>query len=199
MDARVEKILNLPAYKRILIVVMLMAVVGAGFFFLVYQAQLDKHESLIGRRNSAQALLVKNQRIANKLELYKKEYAKLQEKLDEALGQLPLKKEIPSLLTKIGALARENGLDVIMFKPGNEVPKEFYAEVPVDLKLLGSYHQAAMFFDAVRKMKRIVNIKELKMGDAKPEEGRTTLKVDCRAVTFRFIEGATNTPKKGGK
>ncbi len=199
MDARVEKILSLPAYQRILIVVILMAVIGAGFFLLIYQGQLDEYERLTSRRNTAQASLVKNQRIADKLDLYKAEYAKLQERLNEALGQLPLKKEIPSLLTKIGALAKENGLDVIRFKPGGEVPKGFYAEVPVDLKLFGSYHQAAMFFDAVSKMKRIVNIQGLKLGNAKSGDGRTDLAVDCRAITFRFIEKPAAQPGKGGK
>ena len=199
MDARVETILNLPAYQRILIVVMLMVAVGAGFFFLVYQGQLDEYERLSKSRDSAQTLLVKNQRIADKLDLYKEEYAKLQEGLNEALGQLPLKKEIPSLLTRIGALAKENGLDVIRFKPVGEVPKGFYAEVPVELKFSGSYHQAAMFFDAVSKMKRIVNIQGLKLGNAKSVDGKTALAVDCRAITFRFIEESSGQPEKGGK
>ena len=199
MDARVEKILNLPAYQRILIVLVLMVAIGAGFFFLVYQGQLDEHESLSSRRDAAQAILVKNQRIADKLDLYKEEYAKLQVKLNEALGQLPLKKEIPSLLTRIGALAKENGLDVIRFKPGGEAPKGFYAEVPVDLNLSGSYHQAAMFFDAVSKMKRIVNIQGLKLGNAKSVDGRTILAVDCRAITFRFLDEPAAQAEKGGK
>ena len=199
MDARVEKILNLPAYQRILIVLMLMVVVGAGFFFLVYQGQLDEYERLTARRTTAQALLVKNQKIADKLELYTAEYVKLQGKLEEALGQLPLRQEIPSLLTKIGELAKDSGLDIIRFKPGNEAPQGFYAEVPVDLNLSGSYHQAAMFFDAVSKMERIVNIQDLKLGNAKSTDGRTTLAVDCRAITFRFIEEPSGQATNGGQ
>ena len=78
MDARVEKILNLPAWLR--------------------------------SRMARCFLLKKNQRIAAKLDVYREEYAKLQEKLSLALGELPLKKEIPSLLTNIGALAKEKGL-----------------------------------------------------------------------------------------
>lgn len=189
MDARVEKVLNLPAYQRILIVVVLMAAIGAGFYFGVYQGQVDEYQRLVSRRDAVQVKLTKNQRIAAKLEVYKREYAKLQEMLEKALDELPLKKEIPSLLTNIGELAKEQGLDILRFKPQKEVVKEFYAEVPVELKLNGSYHQAAMFFDAVGKMERIVNIQGLKMGSAKEVEGRTKLGIDCRAITFRFIEG----------
>lgn len=199
MDARVEKILNLPSYQRILIVVVLMLGLAAGFYFLIYQGQLADYDSLLGRRDAEQVRLKKNQRIADKLDVYRDEYGKLKVELGKALDELPLKKEIPSLLTGIGALAKAKGLDVIRFKPQNEVPKDFYAEVPVELKLSGSYHQAALFFDAVSKMERIVNIKGLKMGSAKEVEGRTSLSIDCRAITFRFLEETAKKPKKGGK
>ena len=199
MDARIEKVLSLPAYQRILIVLLLMVGLGAGFYFLIYQGQIDEYGELQKRRDAAQVLLTKNQRIASKLEVYREEYAKLEEELNKALGELPLKKEIPSLLTNIGALAKAKGLDVIRFKPQAESPKGFYAEVPVDLKLSGSYHQAALFFDAVGKMERIVNIQGLKMGSAKEKDGRTALSIDCSAKTFRFLEVAASQPKKGGK
>lgn len=190
MDARVEKTLNLPMYQRALIVVVLMVVLVAGFYFLLYQGQVDEYDSFVQRRDSAQVLLKKNQRIADKLDVYREEYFKLQEELNKALDELPLKKEIPSLLTNIGALAKAKGLDILRFKPQGEAAKGFYAEVPVELKLSGSYHQAALFFDAVGNMERIVNIQGLKMGSAKEIDGRTTLSIDCRAITFRFLEGS---------
>lgn len=196
MDARVEKVLNLPAYQRILIVLVLMVALCAGFYFLVYQGQVDEYDSLVKRKDAAQSKLVKNQRIAARLDVYREEYAKLEEELEKALGELPLKKEIPSLLTNIGALARAQGLDILRFQPKGESPKGFYAEVPVELKLSGSYHQAALFFDAIGKMERIVNIKNLKMGGAKEASGRTDLSIDCRAITFRFLEQAPATAKK---
>lgn len=199
MDARVEKVLNLPAYQRILIVVVLMVALAAGFYFMVYEGQLEEYAQLEGRKQSAQTLLKKNQEKAAKLEEYQKEYDALVVKLNEALQELPAQKEIPSLLTSIGELAKSKGLDVLRFRPQGEVPKGFYAEVPVELKLSGSYHQAALFFDSVGKMERIVNIQGLKMGGAKEVEGRTDLSIDCRAITFRFIDKPPEQPKKGGK
>jgi len=198
MDARVEKVLNLPAYQRALIVVVLMVAIGAGFYFLLYQGQVEEYDRLASRKESALVQLKKNQRIAARLDVYKEEYAKLEQKLKDALGELPLKKEIPSLLTSIADLAKAQGLDVVRFKPKGESPKGFYAEVPVELKLSGSYHQSALFFDAVGKMQRIVNIKNLKMSNPKAESGRTKLAIDCQAITFRFLEDAP-AKKKGGK
>ena len=200
MNSRVEKVLNLPSYQRALIVLVIMAVIAAGFYLLFYQPQLDQYSNLISRRNAAQVKLQKNQKIANNLAVYRAEYEKMQITLDKALGELPLKKEIPSLLTGIGDLAKEKGLEILRFKPAGETVKGFYAEVPVTLKLTGSYHQAASFFDAVSKMERIVNIQGLTLGGAKNVGGKTSLGVDCRAITFRFVENATEPKgKKGGK
>jgi len=200
MNSRVEKILNLPSYQRALIVLLIMGLLVAGFYFLIYQGQLEEYDNLLSRRDSARVTLQKNQKIANNLAVYRAEYEKMQVKLDEALGELPLKKEIPTLLTNIGDLAKEKGLEILRFKPLGEVIKGFYAEVPVSLKLSGSYHQSAAFFDAVSKMERIVNIQNLTMGNAKDVKGKTTLNIDCRAVTFRFVENPPPAQgKKGGK
>jgi len=197
MNSQVEKVLNLPSYQRALVVLIIMAILSAGFYYLLYQSQLDQHANLITKRNAAQVKLQKNQKIANNLAVYRAEYEKILVTLNKALGELPLKKEIPSLLTSIGDLAKEKGLEILRFKPSGETVKGFYAEVPVTLKLAGSYHQAAAFFDAVSKMERIVNIQGLTLGGAKDVNGKTSLGVDCNAITFRFIENYTE--PKGGK
>lgn len=187
MNPKLEKILNLPAYQRIIIVLLLVAAMAAAFYFLLYQNQLEEQQRLQSQRETAQSVLQRNQRIANNLDAYRADYNNLLVKLEEALGELPLDKEIPALLTKIASLAQEKGLDVLRFRPLAEVPKDFYADVPVELRLSGSYHQVALFFDAVSKMERIVNIQGLKLGGAKEVDGRTALAVDCRAITFRFL------------
>ena len=201
MNPRLEKALNLPTYQRVLIVLLIMAALAAGFYFMFYQPQLERHTSLIEERDAAAVQLRKNQKIAGNLAVYKAEYEKMQVKLDEALAELPLEREIPKLLTRVGDLAKEKGLEVLRFKPSGEVTKGFYAEVPVELKLSGSYHQAGAFFDAVSKMKRIVNIQNLTMGGAKEVDGRMALNIDCRALTYRFVDNPpdANGKQKGGQ
>ena len=190
MDPRLEKILKLPVYQRVAILVAMMCLLVAGFYFLLYQGQLEEYAGQDKKLESVTAKLRENRRIAANLPVFKAEYEKLKTQLDLALTELPDKKEIPALLTSIGDLARQQGLDVLRFKPAQEVNRGFYAEVPVDLKLTGSYHDVAMFFDAVGSLPRIVNIGGLKMGGAKVVDDRTALSVDCRATTFRFIESA---------
>ncbi len=199
MNPRIERVMSLPGYQRGLILLVMMVVVVAGFYFMFYQDQLVQHDNLIKQRDAASVTLQKNQKIANNFAVYKAEYEKMQVKLDEALNELPLEREIPSLLTSVGELAKEKGLEIVRFKPAKEVVKGFYAEVPVELKLSGSYHQAGAFFDAVSKMERIVNIQGLSLGGAKEIDGRTGLNIDCRAITFRFVENPpTDNGKKGG-
>ena len=196
MDPRVEKILKLPVYQKVLILLVLMSLLVVAFYFLLYEGQMEAYAAQEKKLSSETAKLIENRRIAANLPMFKAEYEKLKTQLDRALTELPDKKEIPSLLTSIGDLARQQGLDVLRFKPANEVNKGFYAEVPVELKLNGSYHDVAMFFDSVGNLPRIVNIDGLKMGGAKAVDDRISLSVDCRATTFRFLESAD---EKGNK
>jgi type IV pilus assembly protein PilO len=188
MNPRVEKILKLPAYQRVLILCAMLLMIVGGFIYLVYLPKHGEYSSLQERNSSLQVKLQEDQRIADNLPKFKDEYEKMKQQMERALTELPNKKEIPTLLTNIASLAKDHGLDVLRFKPGKENPKGFYAEVPVELKLDGSYHEVAMFCDSVGKLPRIVNISNLTMGSAKTAKGHTHLSVDCLATTFRFLE-----------
>jgi type IV pilus assembly protein PilO len=192
MNPKIEKVLGLPAYQRFLILFVIAAAIVAAFYFTVYEGLREEQQRLEQQRESAQTVLQRNQRIANNLDAYRADYNNLLVQLEAALDELPLDKEIPTLLTKIASLAQEKGLDIVRFRPLAEVPRDFYAEVPVELRLAGSYHQAALFFDAVSKMERIVNIKGLRLGGAREVDGRTSLNIDCSAITFRFLGDRSN-------
>ncbi len=190
MNPRVEKFLKLPAYQRGLVLVVLLLLVVGGFVYFLYLPKHEEYQQVLQTAETLQAKLEQDRRIARDLPKFEAEYQRMQQQLDEALTQLPNEKEIPTLLTNIASLAKDQGLDVLRFKPGGEVAKGFYAEVPVELKLSGSFHQIALFFQEVGELPRIVNLGNLTMGGAKTVDGRTTLTVDCLATTFRFIESA---------
>lgn len=199
MDPRVDSFLRRPAYQKILVLVFMMALVVIAFYFGLYEGQMAEMQSLEGTLQTRNAKLAENQRIAANLPKFKAEYEKLQTQLDAALKELPDKKELPVLLRNIGKLADDQGMEVLSFKPGKEILKDFYAEVPVDLILRGSYHDAALFFAAVGKLPRIVNIDNMVLGQPKVVDERTSLRVQCRATTFRFVDTPVDTKKKGGK
>jgi type IV pilus assembly protein PilO len=117
-----------------------------------------------------------------------KEYDQLNLELAQALTELPNSKEIPSLLTSITTLGKNAGLDFLVFKPKSEVAKDFYAEVPVDIVVAGSFFSVANFFAAVSNLPRIVNISNVAFADIKTVNNRIMTKVNCLATTFRFLD-----------
>jgi type IV pilus assembly protein PilO len=98
---------------------------------------------------------------------------------------LPEAEEIPHLLKNVSNLGQQQGLEFLLFKPEKENPKEFVAEIPVTLHLKGSYHQFGIFFDRLRRLPRIVNIKQLEMGSY--EEKTAKITAHCQLVTFRVL------------
>ena len=189
MNPRVEKLLKLPLYQRILILVGLVAVIIGLFVYLLYIPKQEELRNLQRRSATLESKLQEDRRIANNLPQFKAEFEKMSEQLEAALTQLPNQKEIPSLLSSIASLANDQGLEVLRFKPGNEVPRGFYADVPVELKLVGTFHQVASFFSEVGQLPRIVNIGNLKLSGGKNSKtDDNILSVDCMATTFRFVD-----------
>lgn len=202
MALRLEKIADLKIYQQLLILSIVLLLVIVGFVFMVYRPMCQELTKSQKEYSRLESKLVEDRRIANNLPKFKAEFEKLQLQLTEALEELPNKKEIPSLLTSIAGLAREEGLEVLSFKPKSEQVKGFYAEVPVELELRGAYHEVAMFFYDVGKMARIVNINNLQVGSAKMTEGRNVLSIKCLATTFMFVENAPDSKsavKRKGK
>jgi len=111
-------------------------------------------------------------------------------KLKEAIAQLPDQKEIPDLLSTVSSLGRESGLEILLFRQKAEVLQDFYAEVPVEMLMKGTYAQFTEFFNRVGKLNRIVNVKDISMKTPLVSEGRVVLSTSCTAVTFRFLSEA---------
>nr|WP_320116434.1 type 4a pilus biogenesis protein PilO [uncultured Desulfuromonas sp.] len=198
MDPRLEKMLKLPLYQRVLLLLLVLAIIFGVYTYFYY---MPTKEELAAQQAVQERVLVELQekrRIANDLPRFKAEYEKMKKQLDLALGELPNKSEVPSLLTSVAGLARDNGLEVAEFKPGSENPKGFYAEVPVSLKLSGAYHELAFFCDAVSRLERIVNINDLVIGKPVMKEGNTVLSISNTVVTYRFIDNPSAQRKKMG-
>ena len=122
------------------------------------------------------------------LAAFKREYHQLELSLKQAMAQLPDKKEIPSLLENISNLGRESGLDVSLFKPGAQKPKDFYAEVPVDIKLVGTFTICSRSSTSVGNLPRIVNISDLTINKSKDGVSASSLDTACKATTYKFLE-----------
>src|SRR6056297_170237 len=188
MNPRVEKVLKLPLYQRLLGLFVLVLLIVAAFGWFVIAPQMEELERLEQTKKTLEADLIQKRQIAEDLPKFKAEYAKMEKQLEKALTKLPNQKEIPTLLTNLAALAKDSGLDVQTFKPGGEVSKGFFAEVPADLRLQGTYHEIAHFAEAVGELSRIVNLSNLRMSSPRITGGEVNLQVNAKVTTFRFVD-----------
>ncbi|HPX61591.1 MAG TPA: type 4a pilus biogenesis protein PilO [Deltaproteobacteria bacterium] len=188
MDPQVEKLLKLPAKQKILIMALVMVVEAAALLYLLWYPKYEEHKQLVTELGKLQAEIEDKSRIVANMPRLQKEFDQLNRELELALTELPNSKEIPTLLTSITSLGKNAGLDFLVFKPKSEVPKDFYAEVPVDIVIYGSYFSVANFYAAVANLPRIVNINNVAFADIKVVNNRIMAKVNCQAITFRFLD-----------
>jgi type IV pilus assembly protein PilO len=207
MEALLERILDLPPRQRVLLVV---GSVGLLFFLYAYFLYWPRSELLAEKEQQRDQMQHDRDRMAAmvaNLDRARGEVARLDGDLRKAVAQLPDTKEIPDLLSNVSSLGRESGLEIIQFKQRPEQYEDFYAEVPVDILVRGTYHQVAAFFDKVGRMARIVNVTNVAIkSPPKMESDAVMLDTSCAAVTFRFLDEAEREriakqkeKEKGGK
>jgi len=188
MAITLETIVKLPTSRKILILAGLVAVIIGLYIYLIYWPNLDllkkKKTEMGSLENQVRELRI----VAANMKRFQAEAAKLREELQVAITQLPTSKEIPTLLSNVSQLGKESGLEFLLFRPAAEVSREFYAEIPVEIRVKGTYHNVALFFDRVGRLPRIVNISEVSMENAKEAFGRWEINTACTATTFKFLE-----------
>jgi type IV pilus assembly protein PilO len=187
MNQLLERLYKLPRSQRFLSFGGIYILLLIASYFLLISPTLDKISSgnqknadLISKRDEAQ------KRAANK-PAFEAELSELNIQLKKALRELPEDREIPGLLSDIDGYARKAGLEVRKFRPLNEIMREYYAEVPVEIVMDGSYHEVGVFFDRVSKMNRIVSVADVLLSDPKATGSSTTLTVSGKVVTYRFL------------
>jgi type IV pilus assembly protein PilO len=192
-----DRLNQLPLSQKILLAAGGMILLGAllGYFLL---APLW-NESKVLREDIDREKVKLDQIIRTRAQItqFKQELAEIEVKYKQIFIMLPEAKEIPHLLKNISNLGQQQGLEFLLFKPEKENPKEFVAEIPITLHLKGSYHQIGIFFDSIRRLPRIVNIKQLELGGFDEKTAKMTAR--CQLVTFRVLPllapSPTPTPK----
>ena len=196
MAITLDTIVKLPASRKIMILGLILVAILGAYFYLIYipkSEMLDKKVAEMGRLETQ----VRELRIiAANMKRFQAEAAKLREELKLAITQLPTSKEIPSLLANISNLGKDSGLEFLLFRPVPEVTREFYAEIPVEIRVRGNYRDVAIFFSKVAKMPRIVNITGVNMDGAKETMGKWEIMTSCTATTFKFIEKEASEQEK---
>ena len=189
MNELFDRIMDMPVRQRVLLLV---GSVFLLFFLYGYLLYLPRNSEIDEKEENLTALEKDRDRklaLVSNLPQLRQEVADLNAALKKAVAQLPDTKEIPDLLSGISAVARESGLEIQQFRQKQENFQDFYAEVPVEILVKGTYWQVEQFFKKVADLTRIVNVGDI--GIKAPtliENDPVQLQTSCAATTFRFLD-----------
>jgi type IV pilus assembly protein PilO len=174
-----------PAAPKALLLLLLFAAVLVAGYFVDWQAQLEELEA--GRQQEAKLKdeYVNKKRQAINLEMYRQQAREIESSFGVLLKQLPNKSQMEALLVDVNQAGLGRGLQFELFKPApSETVKEFYAELPISVKVTGNYHDMGAFASDVAQLSRIVTLNDLQL-QVSPTG---TLIMDSTAKTFRYLD-----------
>lgn len=205
MNDLIGRFNSYPLGQKVLVMLLLIITMVIGFYFLHYQPYQDEVTNLNADLKKIQEDREEFEVLKNKRADVLSRLEKLKRDLLVAREQLPASAEVPSLLQRIHNQAKTAGLEITSFKRVPDESKNYYTEIPVEMKLSGSFDELANFFYYLGRMTRIVNVRDITMTQSgkismsnSDETGE--LAVTARATTFMYNAPQESTlVKKGGK
>ncbi|RRQ23093.1 type IV pilus inner membrane component PilO [Thiohalobacter thiocyanaticus] len=178
-----------PLPARIFVIILVAAAVTfLGYWFDIkdQQAQLQKVER--EEQDLKSQFESKAAKAAN-LEAYKQQLEEMRQSFGTMLRQLPNKTEVAELLVDVSQTGLASGLEFELFKPESEIPKDFYAELPISIRVRGSYHEFGNFVSGVAALPRIVTIHDIGITPGKDgDNAQGELVMELTAKTYRYLD-----------
>jgi type IV pilus assembly protein PilO len=158
-----------------------------GIYFFVWSEQRPRLEQFTAEEQKLRSEFREKHAKAVNLEVYKQQLKDIERSFGALLRQLPGKTEVPSLLVDISQTGLAAGLQEKLFQPQPEQRKDFYAELPIKIKLTGSYHQFGEFVSGIAALPRIVTLHDI---DIKPDskDAYDQLSLEITAKTYRYLD-----------
>ncbi len=188
-----------PLAARVIVIVLLcFALLFAGYYLDTSDQLLELETARAKEASLKQEFETKQAKAAN-LSAYQEQMKEMQRSFGALLQQLPGKTEVAGLLVDISRVGILSGLEFELFKPEAEIPKEFYAELPIKIRVKGSYHQFGSFASGTAALPRIVTLHNLSITSKakKNEDGRMIM--EATAKTYRYLEKDTTADNKKRK
>jgi type IV pilus assembly protein PilO len=203
MDQLVERIARASLGLKVGVVAAILVVLTAVNYFVAsipWGPSISEVERKIAAAEVQQRKLdaeyIEKTAIANDLNRFRRERELLEQKLAEALAELPQEKNIDELLQQFQDRAQKAGLQIESIEPKGEVAAGFYARLPIAMKVNGNFHEVATFFDSVGRLRRIVNVSEIVLDQPKDVSGKVLVNASFTATAFMFVQAK---PPAGGK
>jgi type IV pilus assembly protein PilO len=168
-------------------VIFLVATVVMAYFLAWKPKQPELETAQAEELTLLQTLESKARKAAN-LDAYKAQLAEMEQSFGAMLRKLPNKTEVPNLLTDISQQGSGAGLEQKLFQPSQQVIKDFYAELPIKMRLTGTYHSIGAFVSGIAALPRIVTLHNVEITPASKDRGTDQLQLDVTAKTYRYLD-----------
>ena len=178
-----------PAVIKAILIIILCGLVATAWYFLDTEdqyLQLQRVEKT--EQDLRQDFEVKQAKAAN-LEAYRAQLAEMQESFGAMLRQLPNRTEVADLLVDVSQTGLAAGLEFELFQPQSEVPRDFYAELPIKIRVIGNYHEFGEFVSGLAALPRIVTIHDVEI-QPRGGEKSSQLVMEATARTYRYLDEA---------
>ena len=176
-----------PAVVKLVLILVLCGLVGTAWYFLDTEDQYLQLQRVENAEKDLRLDFEAKQAKAANLEAYRAQLAEMQESFGAMLRQLPNKTEVADLLVDVSQTGLAAGLEFELFQPQAEVPKDFYAELTIKIRVIGTYHEFGEFVSGLAALPRIVTIHDVQI---QPRANTTDLVMEATARTYRYLDEA---------
>jgi type IV pilus assembly protein PilO len=177
-----------PTPVKLILVLVVCVIVAIGGYHLDTKKQLKRLETVEQQEKQLRADFEKKQAKASNLAAYRKQLEEMKQSFGAMLRQLPNKTEVAELLVDVSQTGLATGLEFELFKPSAEVPREFYAELPIEIKVKGNYHEFGNFISGIAALPRIVTIHDIRISSGKSTAAAGDLLLTATAKTYRYLD-----------
>ena len=188
MDEIINRILKAPPLQRWGGLAGLVILITLLTFFLLVRPEYATLEAQAAQQRSLDTQLQEKSEIAQNLNERRREMDVLQQRLDEALSELPESADLDELLAQLNEIGRKSGLEISAVEPTPEEAAQIYVKIPIKMALTGNYHEIAMFLQSLANLRRIVNVHNLQLGSPTLKSEKVVLNSTFVATTFRFLD-----------
>ena len=174
-------------FRIAVIVIVFVLVTGVGVYFFIVKDKAPQLERAKQEEVDLSQTFENKQKKAANYDAYKAQLSQIEQSFGTMLRQLPGETEIPSLIVDISQTGLAAGLQEKLFVPQPEIPKDFYAEKPIKIRLTGGFHEVSKFVSGIAALPRIVTLHDINI-TPENDEGFDNLSMEVTAQTYRYID-----------
>jgi len=184
--------------KLVLLGFLFLVLIGLGYWFL-WSPQIDEFDQAEAKEQELRQVFVTKKGQAIKIDAYKQQMVDIEKTFGALLKQLPDKSQMDGLLTDINQAGLGRNLEFELFKPGQETIADFYAEMPIQIKIKGSYHDVGAFATDISKLSRIVTLNDMAIAPLNKDSKDGMLILEAVAKTYRYLDSSELAAKKASE